>query len=198
MVLCKAGMASMAYFYFDIRDNNKKFRRNLLSSLLVQLSTSSDAFSDVLSRYYVAHDNGARQASDKDMTQCLKEMLSLPYQDPVHLIMDALDECPNRDDTFGMRSAREQVVRLVRELVDLRLPGLRICITSRSEADITYALGPLASQIVALQDELGQKKDIEDYVRSVVYSDSSKFMKTWKKDDKEYVIKTLSERADGM
>ena len=188
-------MASMAYFYFNIRDDDKKFRRNLLSSLLVQLSTCSDALGDILSHYYEAHHDGARQASDTVMTQCLKEMISLHYPGPVYLIIDALDECPN---TSGVPTDREQVLYLVKELVNLRLPSLRICITSRSEVDITDALGSLASQIVDLQDEPGQKKDIEDYVRSVVYSDSSKFMTTWKKDDKEYVIKTLSERADGM
>ena len=187
-------MASMAYFYFNFRDDNKKYRRSLLSSLLVQLSTYSDAFCDVLSHHYVEHDNGARQASDTDMTQCLKEMLSLPYQDPIYLIMDALDECL---DTSSVPSAREQVLDLVKELVNLQLPGLRICVTSRSEVDITDALESLASQIVVLQDELGQKKDIEDYVRSVVYSDSSQSMKRWRKDDKEYVFKALAERADG-
>ena len=193
--LCKAGLASVAYFYFDFRDVDKKSRRNLLSSLLVQLSTCSDAFCDVLSSYYVAHDNGGRQASDKDMTQCLKEMLTLPEQGPVYLIMDALDECP---DTSGVPSAREQVLDLVKELVSLQLPGLHICVTSRPEVDISDVLCSLASQTVSLQDELGQKKDIAGYVRSIVDYGSSKYMKRWRKVDKEHVIETLSERADGM
>jgi hypothetical protein len=38
--------------------------------------------------------------------------------------------------------------------------------------------------------------DIADYVRSVVYSDSN--MRRWRDEDKELVIETLSERADGM
>ena len=185
----------MAYFYFDFRDEDKKSRRSLISSLLVQLSTCSNAFCDVLSRYYAAHDNGGRQASDKDMTQCLKKMLTLPEKGPVYLIMDALDECP---DTSGVPSAREQVLDLVKELVSLQLTGLHICVTSRPEVDISDALGSLASQIVSLQDELGQKKDIAGYVRSIVYCGASKFMKRWRKEDKEHVIKTLSERADGM
>ena len=193
--LCNDRLASMAYFYFDFRDDDKKFRRNLLSSLLVQLSACSDAFCDILSRYYVAHDNGARQASDKDMTQCLKEMLTLPDQGPVYLIMDALDECP---DKSGVPPARGQVLGLVKELVNLHFPGLHICITSRPEVDIGDALGSLASQTVSLQDELGQKNDIANYVRSVVYSGLSTSMKRWRKDDKEHVIETLSERAGGM
>jgi hypothetical protein len=51
---------------------------------------------------------------------------------------------------------------------------------------------------VSLHDQSGQKKDIEDYVRSVVYSKSEPVMRRWKKEDKDLVIKTLSERADGM
>jgi hypothetical protein len=35
-----------------------------------------------------------------------------------------------------------------------------------------------------------------DYVRSVVYSD--KMMQRWREEDRSLVIKTLSERADGM
>ena len=193
--LCKAGLASIAYFYFDFRDDDKKFRRNLLSSLLVQLSACSYAFCDILSRYYVAHDNGGRQASDKDMTQCLKEMLTLPDQGPVYLIMDALDECP---DKSGVPPARKQVLGLIKELVNLHFPGLHICITSRPEVDISDALGSLASQTVSLQDELGQKNDIAGYVRFVVHSGMSTSMKQWRKDDKEHVIETLSERAGGM
>jgi len=109
--------------------------------------------------------------------------------------MDALDECP---DTSDVPSAREQVLDLVKDLVDLQLPRLHICVTSRPEVDICDALESLASQIVSLQDERGQKNDIADYVRSVVYSGSGKFMRRWRKDDKEHVIETLSERADGM
>ncbi|KAI9436840.1 ankyrin repeat-containing domain protein [Lactarius indigo] len=193
--LCKTGSASMAYFYFDFQDLDKQARRNLLPSLLVQLSTRSNAFCDILSDLYKTHDNGARQPSDKALTQCLKEMLTLPNQGPVYLILDALDECP---DTSDVPSAREQVLDLVKDLVSLRLPSLHICVTSRPEVDICDALESLTSQTISLQDERGQKKDIADYVRSVVYSGSGKFMRRWRTEDKERVIETLSERADGM
>ncbi|KAI9455153.1 hypothetical protein BJY52DRAFT_1172356, partial [Lactarius psammicola] len=193
--LCNDGSATMGYFYFDFRDINKQARRNLLSSLLTQLSNCSDHFCDILSRLYKAHDNGARQPSDSALIQCLKEMLTLPNQGPVYLIMDALDECP---DTSDVPSAREQVLDLIKDLVGLRFPSLHICVTSRPEVDISDVLGLIASQTVSLQDESGQKKDIADYVRSVVYSGSGKFMRRWRHEDKEHVIKTLSERADGM
>ncbi|KAN0132161.1 hypothetical protein V8E53_009927 [Lactarius tabidus] len=194
-MLCRAGLASMAYFYFDFRDVDKKSRRHLLSSLLVQLSTCSDAFCDILSCLYETNDSGARHPGDTELTKCLKEMLTLPDQGLVYLIMDALDECP---DTPGVPSAREKVLDLIKDLVGLQLPNLRICVTSRPEVDISNALGSLASKTVSLQDELGQKKDISDYIRFVVHSGSGKFMKRWRPEDKEDIIEKLLERADGM
>ncbi len=185
----------MAYFYFDFRDISKQTRRNLLLSLLIQLSARSDPFCDILSHLYNAHDDGARQPSDTALIRCLKEMLTLPGQHPIYLIMDALDECP---DNSGIPSDRKQVLDLVKELVGLRLPSLHICVTSRPEIDIGDSLEPLTSHAVSLHDESGQKKDIAHYIRSVVYSDSGKLMKRWKNEDKELVIQTLSEGADGM
>jgi hypothetical protein len=195
MAMCKDGSASMAYFYFDFRDINKQARRNLLPSLLIQLALRSDHYCDILHRLYEEHDNGARQPNDSALVQCLKDMLTYPNQGPVYLIMDALDECP---DTSDIPSAREQVLDLVKDLVGLHFRSLHICVTSRPEVDISDALGPFASQTVSLQDESGQMKDIADYVRSVVYSGSGKFMRRWRHEDKEHVIETLSERADGM
>ncbi len=56
----------------------------------------------------------------------------------------------------------------------------------------------LVKKLVDLQDQSGQKKDIEDYIRSVVYSDLEPIMRRWRKEDKELVIKVLSDHADGM
>jgi hypothetical protein len=51
---------------------------------------------------------------------------------------------------------------------------------------------------VSLHDQSGQKQDIVDYVRSVVYSNSEPIMKRCRTEDKDLVIDMLSERADGM
>ena len=185
----------MGYFYFDFRDISKQHWRDLVPSLLTQLSARSDPRCDILSRFYSNHDNGARQPTDDTLTRCLKEMLTLPDQHPIYLIMDALDECSN---ISGIPSPRDQVLQFVKELVDLHLPNLHICVTSRPEVDIRDVLEPLTLHRVSLHDQSGQKKDIEDYVRSVVYSDSEPIMRRWRKEDKDLVIETLSEQADGM
>jgi hypothetical protein len=122
-------------------------------------------------------------------------MFTRPDQRPIYLIMDALDESPI---TSWIPSARETVLQLLNDLVDLGLPKLYICVTSRPEIDIRNAIEPLTSLRVSLHDQTGQKEDIADYVRTVVYSNSDTNMRRWKQEDKELVVKTLAERADGM
>ena len=186
------GSAFLAYFYFDFKDTTKQDTRALLSSLLIQLSDQSDIFSDALFSLYSAHKRGTEQATDDSLASCLKDMLRVG-QVPIYLIMDALDECPNDS---GIPSSREKVLKLVKELVGLRCPNLRLCITSRPEFDIRRTLKPLATEQVSLHDESGQKQDIIDYVTSVVYSDER--MKRWRDDDKTMVIEKLTDKADGM
>ena len=112
---------------------------------------------------------------------------------PIYLIIDALDECPNDS---GIPSSRQRVLKLVKELVGLHYPNLRLCVTSRPEFDIRSALKPLATQQISLHEEGGQKQDINDYVTSVVSLDE--MMKRWRSNDKTMVINKLTARADGM
>lgn len=190
--MCEAG-ASMAYFYCDFKDNYKQSRLDIIPSLLTQLSVGSDHCRDILSRLYSAYGRGVQMPTGSVLTECLKEMLSLPGQNPVYIIIDAIDECP---DIPGVPSPREDTLELVKELVELRLPNLRLCVTSRPEIGIRAVLEPLLSYRISLHDEIGQKKDIADYVSAVMSSDSG--FKRWRGEDKDLVIKTLSERAGGM
>ena len=183
----------MAYFYFDFRDVEKQKLHNLLPALLIQLAAWSDPCCDILSRLYSAHGHGAQKPKDRAMVQCLKEMLIIDVQRPTYIIMDALDESPNLST---IPSPREEVLEFVGELVGLHLSNLHICVTSRPEFDIQAFLGPLTSHPVSLHDESGQQNDIADYVSSFVHSDRR--MRRWRQEDKDLVIKTLSEKADGM
>ena len=193
MALCDDGKASLGYFYFDFRDIDKQNLGNILPSLLIQLSAQSDLCCDVLSRLYFTHGRGVKKPSDSAMIECLKEMLTHEAQGPTYIIMDALDECPN---TSSVPSPREDVLGLVDELVGLHITNLHICVTSRPEHDIRVVLEPLTLRPVSLHDESGQQEDIANYVTSFVHSDRR--MRRWRDEDKELVIKTLSENADGM
>ena len=198
MALQEAGQAAIAYFYFDSKDADKQDLRNALPSLLTQLSAYSDSYCDVLSHVHQAHNNGEEIPTAETMITSFKEMLALPDQGPVYIILDALDECSNSPNTSGLRSAREEVLDFLKDLVDLQLPNLHICVTSRPELDIRTTLEPLASYSVSVHDQNGQKKDIESYIRAVVYADSDTAMEKWSEQDKEWVVDALGERADGM
>ena len=188
-----AGLATMAYYYFDFRDVKKQDCHGLLSSLISQLSVESDSCYNVLSQLYSASNRGTRKPSINALKNCMTDMLSLPAQGPIYIIVDALDECPNFS---GTPSAREKVLELIEELVELRLPNVHLCAASRPEIDIRMVLEPLTSLRVSLHDEIGQKEDIIRYIKSVVSSDRN--MRKWKEEEKQLVVDVLSDKADGM
>jgi hypothetical protein len=128
------------------------------------------------------------------MVECLKEMLSLEAQPPIYIILDALDKSP-LTSTVPL-SPREEVLEFVDELVALHLPNLHIRVTSRPKQDIRVVLERLTEQPVSLHDESGLQEDISNYVSSFVCS--NRRMQRWLDEDKNLVIKTLSEKADGM
>jgi hypothetical protein len=188
----KAGLASLAFFYFDFRVDQKKDLRGLLSSLLAQLCHQSDSYCDILSRFYLEHAKGLRRPSDDALAGCLKDLLKLPGLAPVFLIIDALDECPNIP---VIPSPRDKVLTFLEELLKSEIPNMRICVASRPEMDIKDVLDPLIPCYVSLHDERGQKRDIEDYIKSVIFTHPKN--RRWKAEHKELVIEVLAKKADG-
>ena len=189
-----AGLVTMAYYYFDFRDVKKQDCYGLLSSLISQLSAESDSCFNILSQLYSDHTcRGMRKPDIDALKKCMTDMLSLSRQAPTYIIVDAVDECPN---SVGTPSARETVLELIEELVDLKLPNVHLCVASRPEMDIREILEPLTSLKISIHDETGQKEDIIQYIKFVVQSDRR--MRKWKEEDKQLVIDTLSYRAEGM
>jgi hypothetical protein len=193
MTLRDTGSVSLAYFYFDFRDEQKQNVRKAVTSLLIQLSAYSLPCCDIIHRLFSAHGKGTQQPSIGTLIDCLKEVITVTAQQrPAFIVMDALDECP--DD--GIPAPREQVLKLVNDLVSLQLPNLRICLSSRPEIDIRTILQPLAGHAISLHDEAGPKTVIANYVSAVVSSDAR--MRKWRDEDRMLVVEGLSERADGM
>jgi len=189
----KAGLASLAYFYCDFREEEKTGLRGLLSTLLVQLCYQCDSYYDVLFKFYLKYVRGFRPPSDDALVECLKDMLKLSKPAPVYLIVDALDECPIIP---AVRSPRSKVLDLIVDLNNSQFPNLRICVTSRLEADIKDVLDPLIPRYVSLQDERGQKRDIEVYIKSVI--DTHPENGSWEDEHKQLVVDVLTEKSDGM
>ena len=189
----KAGLASLAFFYFDFREDQKKDLRGLVSSLLVQLCHQSDSYCDILFEFYSEFVKGMRRPSDDALVGCLKNLLNLPGLAPVYLVVDALDECPN---SSAIPSHRAEVLNLLEELINSKLPNMRICVTSRPEVDINDVLDPLIPRCISLHDQSGQKRDIEEYIESVIKTHPES--RRWKAEHKQLVINVLMKKADGM
>ena len=186
----RAGLASLAYFYCDFRDDKKRDLRGLVSSLLIQLCLQSDSYCDMVSKFYSEQ---SRYPSDAALVLCLKDILNLPGRPPVYLIVDALDECLTTTD---IPPAREKVINIVRQLMASGYPNLRICVTDRLESDLSVVLEPLSFRSISLHDESGQKEDIASYIKSVVHTDPE--MQARRADDEQPVIDVLTQKVDGM
>ena len=189
----------MAYFFFDFRDAKKQDARALLSSFLVQLSNQSYSYSDKLLALYSSHRHGSGLPTYSALRGCLEEMLELHTEVPVYLIIDALDECPDRRiDPRGIQSSRGKVLELVKGLIELHIPNLRLFTTTRPENDICAVLEPLnpfTCTSISLNNQEGQKKGIVKYISHTAHSLMD--MNGWGEEDKKLVIDTLSNRADG-
>ena len=183
----------MGYYYFDIKDIAKQGIRGLLASLLSQFCSTSDPCYQILDDLYSEKHEGLQQPDKEALVECLKRILRLPDAPMRCIIIDAIDDCPN---ISGCPTAREEVLDLMEDLVGLRLPNLRICVTSRPEIDIRTVLQPLTSLHMSLHDQSGQKQDILHYINNFVHSDRR--MRRWRPEDKQMVIDTLSAKADGM
>jgi hypothetical protein len=191
----EAKLALVTYYYFDYKDSSKRDIRGLLASLVFQLSGDSLCCWRVLYRLYTKCRDGLDQPSNAALAKCLEDMLKLPGQLPIFIILDALDECPNTTET---PSAREKVLTFLDDLIGSQHVNLFIYVTSRPEQDVQSVFDPLTptSRRVTLHNEAGQKGDINKYLRSFVETDRA--MRRWKHEDKELVIDTLLERANGM
>ena len=189
----KTGLASLAIFYCDFREDRKKDLRGLLSSFLVQFYHQSDSYFDIISKFHSEYDKGSRPPSDEALAGCLKDLFKLPGQAPVYLVVDGLDECPNTSST---PSPRDNVLNIIKKLVESQILNLRICVTSRPEYDIKGVLDPLIFHSISLHDEIGQKRDIEDYIKSVINTRPKKG--PWKVVHEELAIDFLIKNANGM
>jgi hypothetical protein len=123
---------------------------------------------------------------------CIKDMLGQPGQGPIYIIVDGLDECPNPP---GTRSARGKVLELIKELVDLQVPNVHLCVASRPEIDIRKVFDSSNALQILLHDETGQDADIVTYIKSVVNSNK---VPDWTEEDENLVVNTLFQKANGM
>jgi hypothetical protein len=104
-------------------------------------------------------------------------------------------EREKKQNTREKCTPREKVQKFVKDLVDLELTNLNICITNRPEADIIISLNSLPFTQISIHREwenAGHRR-LHRFLRSHRYK-----MKGWRTADKELVIEVLTYKVDGM
>ena len=173
----------MAYFYFDFKDAAKQTSENLTRSLISQFSARCHQLPSSVSALYSSYLDGQQQPSRSSLTLCLKQLLEdLPAS---YIVIDALDECTDRDDLLD----------LIEQIHGWRNDHLYILATSRKEIDIYDALNPLVSQTVCIQDH-DTREDIRQYVTEEIKRNG--VLRNRSLGIRKDIEDTLIKRADGM
>lgn len=136
-----------------------------------------------LEQIYQQYRSGLQQPAEDTLRSLLQDMMN--RMKSKYIILDALDECTDRED----------LLRFVRNLVDLKLKGLYVMATSRRERDIEEHLRPIADHNINIQSAVVDE-DIRIYVRDRLGTDPK--LKKWPQPVREEITTVMMEKANGM
>ena len=186
MLYCQADKTlAIMYFYFDFSDTEKQRYENLIRSLVVQLSRQSTNIPEALNVIYSRRQEvqQQQQPTTDDIVLTLQDMLGDFRQS--FIILDALDECTEREELLG----------LIEKIVNWKLEKLHILVTSRRENDIEDTLTPLITGQICIQSAL-INADIHVHIRERLQNDRK--LRKLPKDMQIEIEKTLMDGANGM
>ncbi|KAF7363214.1 HET-domain-containing protein [Mycena venus] len=147
----RARAEPLAYFYFDTNNSEQRTVTQLLRSLVWQISAqgpSPDTILDKLWRCSYGQDLPTDTVLISDaLIPILKE-----FTEPVYIVLDALDECSERD----------RLLTTIITILDADLPNLHLLLTSRPEVPRTSTNLPKHAVLLSLQDFTRQ--DIKSYL----------------------------------
>ena len=155
----------------------------LIRSLIVQFGEQYSYLPDFLQSAYSQSQNGQKQPTMEVLKSLLLAMLK--HYDLVYILIDALDECKDRDELLGW----------IGDLKDLKLDNLHLLATSRKERDIDEVLQPLATYQLSVQN-VTVDADIRLYIQDKISNDPR--LKKWPLSVKREIEDALTEGAKGM
>ena len=180
-----AATTACAAFYFSFTNALKQSYENLLRSLVAQLALVEPGLTKLRQAY--KKPNASVLGSHE-----LEEILvsSVKSYDKVVLLLDALDQCPERSTGDG----RQDILAFLERFAG-KASNLAIFATSRETPDITKSMALIhADRLVAASPRVDS--DIRDYVLTQMLRDAR--LDRLKPALKKEVADTLAQRADGM
>lgn len=158
MFFAKEPRIGVAYFYFDFNETQKQSAEGFFRSILVQLALQTATFPDEIQNLYSQHGKGTQQPN----LIALKALFHLLFKRfwRTYIIMDALDECAERED----------MLQSIVDIVSDKSAWVNVLLTSRKELDITERLKPILTSQINIQ-AIFVDADIKLYVRSSLSTD---------------------------
>lgn len=177
------------FFYFNINTRDKKWLSQMLRALVTQVQPKNQFVQDALRKFYASCLDGSRQPTLEQLCGCFKSIINL--HDSVTIVIDALDECKER----------EALLDWLKELYSAGPKHLRLFVTSRqgtapqSTIDALFPKG--RCQLVAVR-YADINADIASCVHSSIHHD--KKFKHWNRRP-ELCLRMeqrVCEQSDGM
>lgn len=160
----------------------------MASSLVFQLSTSSEECQS-----YLRAKRSSRSPTYEELLGLLSGLLGSSGR--TFIVIDALDECPERArDSTGL-------LRFFEHLRGLRSQDnidLRLLMTSRPEIDLRDCMTPLATHTLNVNAAADHIEDMKIYLSTRLFGPESQSFWKWDADVKWRVYNFLTQRSDGM
>ena len=170
----------VAYFYFEFNDKDRLTAESLIRSLIKVLHHAPEA-TQVLECHFRKQHSDQQQPNTEQLLAMLKELVT---DLSVYIVLDALDECSDRED-------------LLTHLETIRtweLDQLRILAKSRQEADIEAALELLMPRKIQMKAS-AVNIDRRAYTQTRLSNDRK--LKKWSTFWEE-IENSLMEKSKGM
>jgi hypothetical protein len=149
---------AVAYFYFDFNDTERQRHKNLIRSLIVQLSLQSTKCPEPFDSLYSRSSDGRQRPTLEALQSTHRHMLEDFQQ--TFILLDALDECKER----------EELLEVVENIVSWKHKTLHILATSRREAEIEESLKTFVTCQICIQSAL-VNADIHIHIRDRLQND---------------------------
>ncbi|KZV58988.1 hypothetical protein PENSPDRAFT_695561, partial [Peniophora sp. CONT] len=179
---------SLAYFYFDYSDTTKQDCRALASSLVFQLATCSEKC-----QAYLQRKQSPRSPTYDELLVLLSGLLCLSGR--TIIVIDALDECPER------ARGRTGLSRFFDHLRGLQGEDgviLRVFVTSRPELDIQNYMLSFSTHNININLAREHEEDIRNYLSTQLFGSNSEPFSNWDVNIKWGVYNALLRGSNGM
>ena len=174
---------AVAYFYFDFNDLDRLRTEKLIRSLIVQIAAQCPHLPEPLQSAYTRSRSGQEQPTVGDMKAILRQILQNFSR--VYILLDALDECTDRED----------LLEFIEALMGWNINNFHLLATSRKENDIAKSLEPLVSCQLCIQSALVDP-DIRVHILERLSNDPQ--LKKWPADVQKEIEDTIMRDSNGM